>query len=129
MLVAGVPDLVSWVRGRKGESVGHRAERQAALREAQLRDHFGSAVMKAVSVSAQRVSESRNRVALNIHTAIPLPDNADEGLSTDFPEYVVRDIDADLRAWVRGHIQTGVWGSRTRPLVLTLASMRFARIC
>jgi TPR repeat protein len=66
-----------------------------------------SALKRAVFVSALRVGGSRNRVALNIHPAIPLPDHADAGLSVDFPEYVTRDIDADLRAWVRGHVRTG----------------------
>jgi TPR repeat protein len=107
LLVAGVPDLVGWLRGRKRQSVGHGAEEQARQSAAQLRDHLGPAVTTVASGPAQRVNESRNRVALNIHTAIPLPDNADEGLSTDFPEYVVRDIDADLRAWVRGHTKNG----------------------
>ena len=42
-----------------------------------------------------------------MHTAIPLPRKADPGLSIDFPQYVAREIDADLRAWIKGHTQTG----------------------
>lgn len=66
-----------------------------------------SAVENFVLASDQSVGESRSRVALNIHTAIPLPDHADSSLSTEFPDYVERDIDAALRAWIRRHVQTG----------------------
>jgi TPR repeat protein len=44
---------------------------------------------------------------LNVHTAIPLPDGADADLSSEFPEYVARRIDADLRAWIRAHRKSG----------------------
>jgi hypothetical protein len=56
---------------------------------------------------ARRVDESRSRVALNVHPAIPLPANADSDLSTDFPEYVTRAVDADLRAWIKSHRRSG----------------------
>lgn len=56
---------------------------------------------------AQRVVDSRERMALSIHTAIPLPGDADPGLSSSLPEYIPRRIDSDIRAWIRAHIRTG----------------------
>src|SRR5450755_524895 len=49
-----------------------------------------------------KVIESTHRIMLNIHPAIPLSANAPAGLSDEFPLYVERDIDAGLRAWIKG---------------------------
>ncbi|MFJ5307612.1 tetratricopeptide repeat protein [Streptomyces sp. NPDC088350] len=46
-------------------------------------------------------------MALSIHTAIPLPADADPSLSGTLPHYIPRGIDADVRAWIRGHTETG----------------------
>ena len=48
-----------------------------------------------------------DRAFLGIHPAIPLPEGADPSLSPDFPSYVTRDIDADLRNWITAHLHTG----------------------
>lgn len=66
-----------------------------------------SAAKSATLRSAQRVAGARSRVALNVHPAIPLPQDADRDLSSDFPEYVARGIDADLRAWIRARVKSG----------------------
>ncbi|MFI0226959.1 hypothetical protein [Streptomyces lydicus] len=47
-----------------------------------------------------RVEEVTSRAVLNIHEAIPLPAGTVAGPSADLPEYVPRDIDAALRAYV-----------------------------
>lgn len=57
--------------------------------------------------SAKRVVESRDRVKLDVHPAIPLPRDAEPELSRVFPEYVSRGIDVDLRAWIRARKETG----------------------
>ncbi|WP_345657994.1 tetratricopeptide repeat protein [Streptomyces siamensis] len=46
-------------------------------------------------------------MALSIHAAIPLPRDADSTLSGSLPEYIPRGIDADIRAWIKGHTKTG----------------------
>ena len=48
----------------------------------------------------RRVKESRSRIALNIHPAIALTGDYPR-LSSDFPEYVTRAINGDLRFWIR----------------------------
>jgi TPR repeat protein len=55
-----------------------------------------------------RVDEVTSRAVLNIHEAIPLPVDADDaGLSPELPEYVTRDIDADLRTYLNARSTTG----------------------
>ncbi|SCD52121.1 Tetratricopeptide repeat-containing protein, partial [Streptomyces sp. SolWspMP-5a-2] len=44
---------------------------------------------------------------LGIHPSIPLPAGAQGSLSPDLPEYVVRDIDADLRTYLRARSAKG----------------------
>ncbi|WP_406340403.1 tetratricopeptide repeat protein [Streptomyces sp. NBC_00648] len=66
-----------------------------------------SAARNALLGPAQRVVDSRERMALSIHTAIPLPRDADPGLSSSLPEYIPRRIDSDIRAWIRAHTRTG----------------------
>ena len=48
-----------------------------------------------------------DRALLGIHLSIPLPSGADVSLSPEFPIYIPRDIDADLRAWITAHYETG----------------------
>jgi TPR repeat protein len=48
-----------------------------------------------------------DRALLGIHPAIPLPAGADPRLSNDLPEYVPRDLDADLRAALRATSTNG----------------------
>lgn len=66
-----------------------------------------SAAQIAVFDHIRCVRDERNRITLNIHPAIPLPESADADLSDDLPEYVQRDIDADLRAWIRSRAGSG----------------------
>lgn len=49
-----------------------------------------------------RVEQVTDRAVLNIHEAIPLPPGTatPDGLSADLPEYVTRDVDADLRTFL-----------------------------
>jgi Flp pilus assembly protein TadD len=48
-----------------------------------------------------------DRALLGIHPSIPLPADADASLPPDLPLYIPRDIDADLRAWITAHRQSG----------------------
>jgi TPR repeat protein len=48
-----------------------------------------------------------DRALLGIHPSIPLPSSADASLSPDMPLYIRRDIDADLRAWITAHQESG----------------------
>ena len=55
-----------------------------------------------------RVEKVTDRAVLNIHEAIPLPAGAGaEGLSADLPEYVTRDVDADLRTFLNARRTSG----------------------
>ncbi|WP_413812641.1 tetratricopeptide repeat protein [Streptomyces sp. OE57] len=55
-----------------------------------------------------RVEEVTSRAVLNIHKAIPLPAGAaGVGLSDELPEYVARDIDANLRTYLTARSTTG----------------------
>ncbi|MFK4222602.1 tetratricopeptide repeat protein [Streptomyces sp. NPDC019890] len=73
------------------------------LQQSGLRDEaFG-----AVGGRHERVEQVTGRLVLNIHAAIPLPEESDPELSEEYPEYVPRDLDADLRAWLRGHTVAG----------------------
>lgn len=55
-----------------------------------------------------RVEEVTSRAVLDIHKAIPLPAGAAGiGLSDELPEYVARDIDADLRTYLTARSTTG----------------------
>jgi TPR repeat protein len=49
----------------------------------------------------KRVEESSDRITLGIHPAIPLPADSPANLSDELPLYVPRDLDADVRAWIR----------------------------
>jgi len=49
----------------------------------------------------RHVGDISDRVTLNIHPAIPLPADAPGDLSDEFPLYVPRDIDVDVRDWIR----------------------------
>lgn len=60
-----------------------------------------SKLIKKVPGYRMLVSESSDRIMLNIHPAIPLAAGSPPGLSDEFPLYVERDIDANLRAWVK----------------------------
>ena len=52
--------------------------------------------------------EITDRALLGIHPSIPLPAGADTSLlSPDLPLYVPRDVDADLRAWITAHRESG----------------------
>jgi TPR repeat protein len=62
------------------------------------------------SVPIRIVSGARSRFLLGIHEAISLPEDADQGLSGEFPEYVERDIDAPLREWIRTRVRTQTAG-------------------
>jgi Flp pilus assembly protein TadD len=54
------------------------------------------------------VREVTSRAVLGIHEAIPLPAGAAaEGLSQELPEYVARDIDADLRPYLTARAVSG----------------------
>src|SRR5262249_25048000 len=48
-----------------------------------------------------------DRALIGIHPSIPLPIGADASLSRELPLYVPRDIDADLRAWITAHYDSG----------------------
>jgi TPR repeat protein len=54
-----------------------------------------------------RVEQVISRAVLNIHEAIPLPAGSEMGLSADLPQYVTRDIDADLRTFLTARSSTG----------------------
>jgi TPR repeat protein len=64
-------------------------------------------VLKGTPGYRRQVGESASRVALGIHPAIPLPPDAPQGLSDEFPVYVPRDLDADVRAWIRSRVPDG----------------------
>ncbi|WP_449350184.1 tetratricopeptide repeat protein [Streptomyces shaanxiensis] len=66
-----------------------------------------STARNALLGQAQKIADSRQRVALSIHASIPLPEDADPILSGSLPEYITREIDADVRAWIRGHAKSG----------------------
>ena len=51
--------------------------------------------------------EITDRALLGIHPSIPLPLGADASLSPDLPLYIPRDLDADLRAWITVHYESG----------------------
>ena len=51
--------------------------------------------------------EITDRALLGIHPSIPLPPGADTSLSPDLPLYIPRDLDADLRAWITAHHESG----------------------
>lgn len=63
--------------------------------------------VRAIPGFRRPVGESTSRVTLDIHPAIPLPADHPAGLSDEFPLYVPRDIDADLRGWIHGHVTDG----------------------
>src|SRR5260370_4532350 len=67
----------------------------------------GSRVIRKVPGYRTQVRESTDRIVLNIHPAIPLSANAPSGLSDEFPLYVERDIDADVRAWIKSRSSRG----------------------
>jgi hypothetical protein len=56
-----------------------------------------------------RVEQVTDRAVLNIHEAIPLPPGTPvgDGLSADLPEYVTRDVDADLRTFLAARTTAG----------------------
>ncbi|MFI1177620.1 hypothetical protein [Streptomyces melanogenes] len=66
-----------------------------------------STLRSSVLGRAPRVADAQHRMALSIHTAIPLPEGADPGLSGSLPEYISRGIDPDVRAWIKGHTKSG----------------------
>uniref|UniRef100_A0AAU2VDS4 Sel1 repeat family protein n=1 Tax=Streptomyces sp. NBC_00003 TaxID=2903608 RepID=A0AAU2VDS4_9ACTN len=66
-----------------------------------------SAARSSLLSRAPRVTDAEHRMALSIHTAIPLPEEADPGLSGSLPEYISRGIDTDVRAWIKGHTKSG----------------------
>lgn len=90
-------------------TLGRRSAEAISARLAQpveqllRRDSVTSTILR----PAKTVAESRSRVALNVHPAIPLPEKSDPELSTELPEYVSHEIDEDLRTWIRGHTETG----------------------
>jgi TPR repeat protein len=55
----------------------------------------------------RRVRDVSDRVTLNIHPAIPLPADAPPDLSDELPLYVRRDIDTDVRDWIRRRQTSG----------------------
>ncbi len=48
-----------------------------------------------------------DRALLGIHPAIPLPAGGDGSLTPDYPLYIPRDLDADLRTWITAHHEVG----------------------
>ncbi|GAA4251854.1 hypothetical protein [Dactylosporangium darangshiense] len=54
-----------------------------------------------------RVDESTARIEMDVHPSVELPEGADPGLSAYFPEYVARDLDDDIRAWIRSRKASG----------------------
>jgi hypothetical protein len=66
-----------------------------------------NAPLRSVPGHGVRVDESADRVTLGVHPAIPLPASAPAGLSDEFPVYVPRDIDADVRTWLRSRASGG----------------------
>jgi len=54
-----------------------------------------------------RAGDITDRALLGIHPSIPLPSGADPSLSAELPLYIPRDIDADLRAWITAHQESG----------------------
>ncbi|GAA2347696.1 hypothetical protein GCM10010431_84020 [Streptomyces kunmingensis] len=83
---------------RTTRAAGLKAQAQEAL----LR-------MPAVNGRVALVEEVTDRALLGIHEAIPLPPDgpARQGLSTELPTYVLRDIDADLRTKLEASRTTG----------------------
>jgi TPR repeat protein len=55
----------------------------------------------------KRVEESSDRITLSIHPAIPLPADSPANLSDELPLYVPRDLDADVRTWIRSRASRG----------------------
>ncbi|MFD4953830.1 hypothetical protein [Streptomyces sp. NPDC058451] len=79
------------------KSDGERARQQSAAIQSMVGNHRRFPL----------VSEVNNRALLGIHPSIPLPADASEGLSSELPTYVPRDVDADLHAAMR---RTGMAG-------------------
>jgi hypothetical protein len=74
-----------------------------ALRLQQDRARF----LKGVPGHGRRVDQVSDRLILDVHPAIPLPVHAPADLSDEYPVYVPRDIDADLRTWIRSRVAVG----------------------
>jgi TPR repeat protein len=55
----------------------------------------------------KRVDESYDRITLSIHPAIPLPADSPTDLSDELPIYVPRDLDADVRTFIRSRASRG----------------------
>jgi tetratricopeptide (TPR) repeat protein len=71
-----------------------------------IKRHLLKTVDPTPVAAARRIRESRSRIALNIHPAIGLPGHYPD-LSAEFPEYVARAIDEDLRSWIRSRVPVG----------------------
>jgi TPR repeat protein len=59
-------------------------------------------VLSGIPGYRQKVEDSTDRAMLKIHPAIPLPADAPADLSDEFPRYVRREVDAEIRPWIRG---------------------------
>ncbi len=79
------------------ESLGPRGRRRTGRAYPRLQ----------VAGYGRHVRDTVDRVTLNIHPAIPLPADAPGDLSDEFPLYVRRDIDAEVRDWIRRHQHGG----------------------
>jgi TPR repeat protein len=66
-----------------------------------------SRLIRKVPGYRMKVRVSTDRIVLNIHPAIPLSTDAPTGLSDEFPLYVERDMDADVRAWIKSRSARG----------------------
>jgi hypothetical protein len=64
-------------------------------------------ILKTVPGYRRQVAGSASRIELGIHPAIPLPPEASAELSDEFPYYVPRDADADVRTWISSRAPGG----------------------
>ncbi len=105
-LIAAVPTLVGLVKPLADAEIQARANR--ATRRSEL-SHRRADLLVAVSGrrALPRVREMTDRALLGIHPAIPLPSDADDTLSAEFPMYVPRDLEPDLRTWVTARKTSG----------------------
>ncbi len=99
VLMIAKPLLTTWTDALSAR-VRTRTDVQARARAAE-------GGLPSVGGQRPRVEQVTGRALLDIHEAIPLPAGSDEGLSPELPEYVTRDVDADLRTALKAQSRTG----------------------
>ncbi len=106
-LMATVPALVGILKALADASVQTSVKRSA--RAAELKQRRVELVQAVTGTQRvlPRVRNMTDRALLGIHPAIPLPPDSDPKLSAEFPTYVPRDIDPDLRSWLTSRLHTG----------------------